>query len=69
MSSRMISRLPFFNHNAIESSTGSANAEAASQPTVVIICRSEVQKFPGNWGNRGRVKGVVKNFFDIFVLV
>ena len=30
MSSRMISRLPFFNHNAIESSTSSANAEAAS---------------------------------------
>ena len=26
----MISRLPFFNHNAIESSTSSANAEAAS---------------------------------------
>ena len=29
-SSRMISRLPFFNHNAIESSTSSANAETAS---------------------------------------
>jgi len=28
--SRMISRLPFSNHNAIESSTSSANAEAAS---------------------------------------
>ena len=32
MSSRMFSRLPFFNHNAIEieSSTSSANAETAS---------------------------------------
>ena len=28
--SRMFSRLPFFNHNAIESSTSSANAETAS---------------------------------------
>ena len=30
MASRMFSRLPFFNHNAIESSTSSANAETAS---------------------------------------
>ena len=30
MSSRKFSRLPFFNHNAIESSTSSANAETAS---------------------------------------
>ena len=34
MSSRMISRLPFFNHNAIESSTSSANAEAAAASMV-----------------------------------
>ena len=29
--SRMFSRLPFFNHNAIESSTSLTNAEAASR--------------------------------------
>jgi len=34
-SSRMISRLPLFNHNAIESSTSSASAEAASMTDAV----------------------------------